>query len=125
MKQYETMVIVDAMISEEAIRQELGVIRGKIEATGNIVRVDDWGKRKMAYSIKKKSHGHYCVFYYEAETSVVETLEKDFRINENILRWLTLADHPMTEYAYGDLPDDGEDASEKGDDSDSDEEDED
>ena len=39
--------------------------------------------------------GFYAFFYYKAEASVIEELEKNFRINENILRWMTLADHPL------------------------------
>jgi len=101
MNNYETMVIVDAMISDDAINRELNAIQSKIEAAGEVVRIDNWGKRKMAYTIQKKSHGHYTVFYYKAEASVVRGLEKDFRINENVLRWLTLKDHPLTDVVYG------------------------
>jgi small subunit ribosomal protein S6 len=101
MKDYETMVIVDAMISDEAIAREISSIRERIEGKGEIIRIDEWGKRKMAYQINKKSHGFYSVFYYKAESTVVAELEKNFRINENILRWLTLADYPRSEKPYG------------------------
>jgi small subunit ribosomal protein S6 len=105
MTDYETMVIVDAMISEEAISKELSAIETILKEKGEIKRIDNWGKRKMAYEINKKSHGHYTVFFYQASTDVVETLEKDFRINENILRWITLADQPMS-----DVPRDDDDS---------------
>ena len=107
MTDYETMVIVDAMISEDAISKELSAIETILKGKGEIKRIDNWGKRKMAYEINKKSHGHYTVFFYKAESDIVETLEKDFRINENILRWITLADQPMSEVPRDD---DGEDA---------------
>lgn len=98
MKQYETMVIVDAMISDDAINNELEKIQQTIKnGEGEILRVDNWGKRKMAYSISKKTHGNYTVIYYNANEKTPLKLEKDFRINENILRWITLAEQPMAE----------------------------
>jgi small subunit ribosomal protein S6 len=120
MNNYETMVIVDAMISDDAINRELNTIQSKIETAGEVVRIDNWGKRKMAYTIQKKSHGHYTVFYYKAEASVARDLEKDFRINENVLRWLTLKDHPMTDVVYGQDIADEEGSAEVADDSDED-----
>ncbi len=95
MRQYETMVIIDAMIAEAAIEQEVSSIEAKIAAKGELVWKDVWGKRKMAYDISKKSHGFYVVFYYKATTEIVVDLEKDFVINENILRWMTLNDAPI------------------------------
>lgn len=51
MRQYETMVIIDAMISDDAIKAEIETIAAAITKGGEIVRRDDWGKRKLAYSI--------------------------------------------------------------------------
>lgn len=95
MTRYETALIVDAMISEDAIAAELSRIEETIKESGEIIKIDTWGKRKMAYDIRKKSHGYYCFFYYTSAPTVVEELEKNFRINENILRWMTLADQPL------------------------------
>ncbi len=93
-KLYETVVIVDAMIPEEAIESEFDAIEDRIVSKGKLIKIDKWGKRKLAYLIKGRSHGDYAVFYYESEGSFSTELEKGFRINENILRWLTVADNP-------------------------------
>ena len=95
MRQYETMVIIDAMISDEAIQHELKKIETKILAGGEIVRRDDWGKRKMAYDINKKSHGYVAIIWHKSGPTIVADLERDFRINENVLRWMSIADHPL------------------------------
>ncbi len=100
MKQYETMVIIDAMISDEAIASEVQAISDKISQAGEVIRRDDWGKRKMAYQIKKKTHGYYVIFYYKAEVAVINALETAFKLNDNILRWMTLVDYPMTDIVY-------------------------
>jgi small subunit ribosomal protein S6 len=96
MRRYETMVIIDAMIAEDAIEQELDAIVSRIEENeGKLLFKDIWGKRKLAYEIRRKSHGFYAVFYYEADRTVPKLLERDFRIDENILRWMTLVDQPI------------------------------
>ncbi|MGL1936946.1 MAG: 30S ribosomal protein S6 [Fibrobacterales bacterium] len=95
MKQYETMVIIDSMVTDQVIQDELQAIESTITAAGEIIKIDKWGKRKMAYEIDRKSHGFYAVFYYNAETSVIEKLEANFRINDNIIRWISLKDQPL------------------------------
>ena len=100
-KDYETMVVIDAMISDEAIDAEILSVEKKIEAhSGEIKRCDKWGKRKLAYPIRKQSHGFYVIFYYKSESSIVSDLELGFNINPNILRFLTLADYPLTDIIY-------------------------
>lgn len=101
LKDYETMVVIDAMISDEAIEAEIASVEKKIEKhSGEIKRCDKWGKRKLAYIINKQTHGFYVIFYYKANSDIVLDLEKDFNINTNILRYLTLADYPLTEIIY-------------------------
>ncbi len=82
------------MIPEEAVVSEFDAIAKQIEAVGTMLKVDRWGKKRLAYPISKKSHGEYTVFYYEAPTSFPAEMEKRFRINENILRWLTIEGIP-------------------------------
>ncbi len=89
------MVIIDSMVTDQVIQDELLAIESTITASGEIIKTDKWGKRKMAYEIDRKSHGFYTVFYYTADSSVVEKLESGFRINDNVIRWITLADQPM------------------------------
>ncbi|MFA6835800.1 MAG: 30S ribosomal protein S6 [Fibrobacteraceae bacterium] len=100
MRQYETMVILDAMLSDDVIASEVQSFADKITSAGEILRRDDWGKRKLAYSIKRKTHGYYVIFYYKAESSVVANLESMFKLDENVLRWMTLVDYPMTDIIY-------------------------
>ena len=95
-KPYETVVVVDAMIPDESITSEFDAVKSLIEKEGKLVKLDRWGKRKLAYAIRKRTHGEYAVFYYEAGTGAIAAeLDKRFRINENILRWLSIADNPV------------------------------
>ncbi len=94
MERYETVVIVDAMIPDESIESEFDAVEQLIKSQGELVKVDRWGKRRLAYHINKRSHGDYAVFYYEAEAALPSELDKRFRINENVLRWMTIHDNP-------------------------------
>jgi small subunit ribosomal protein S6 len=94
-KPYETVVVVDAMIPDESIASEFDAVAKLIETQGKMVKLDRWGKRRLAYPIRKRTHGEYAVFYYESGHNIAAELEKRFRINENILRWLTVADNPV------------------------------
>lgn len=95
------MVIIDAMISDDAIKAEIENIANNItNGAGEILRRDDWGKRKLAYTIKKRQHGFYVIYYYKAPTETVAAVEAALKLNENVLRWMTLADYPMSEIVY-------------------------
>ena len=94
-KPYETVVVVDAMIPDESIASEFDAVAKLIESQGKLIKLDRWGKRKLAYIIRKRTHGEYAVFYYEGTGAIAAELDKRFRINENILRWLTVADNPV------------------------------
>jgi small subunit ribosomal protein S6 len=95
-KPYETVIVVDAMIPDEAIASEFDAVAKLIDSQGKMVKLDRWGKRKLAYTIRKRTHGEYAVFYYEAGSGALAAeIEKRLRINENVLRWLTIADNPI------------------------------
>lgn len=97
------MVIIDALISDDAIAAEVKGIEERILSKGGeMVRRDDWGKRKLAYPINRRTHGYYSIFYYKStDRKLVEDLENGFRHDGNLVRWLTLVDHPMTDKVYG------------------------
>ena len=100
MTNYETMIVVSVAESEEKTQAVVEKFKALIEANGTIANVDDWGKRKLAYSINKRQHGYYAIFYYKAESAVVAAMEAALKLNENVLRWMTLADYPMSEIIY-------------------------
>lgn len=92
MKTYETIAVIDAHQSEETIEGLINKIKKIItDNGGNIIDVNRWGKRRLAYEIKKKQHGYYVYFLYEIDKSeFTKVLEHNFRISEKMLRYLTL-----------------------------------
>ena len=87
MRRYEVMVILDPDLEERTVapslEQFLGVIR---QAGGTVEKVDIWGRRKLAYEIKKKGEGIYAVVDLTAEPAAVQELDRQLSLNESVLR---------------------------------------
>ena len=89
MRQYETMVIIDAMISDDAINAEIETIAANItKGNGEILRRDDWGKRKLAYLINDESEGLYVLFNYQSAPEFPAELDRVVKITDGVLRSL-------------------------------------
>ena len=88
--QYETVFIATPVLSEAQIKEAVTKFRDIITSNGGeIVNEEDWGLRKLAYPIQKKSTGFYHLFEFKAEPSFVEMLEVQYRRDERIIRFLT------------------------------------
>ena len=88
---YETVIILSSELSEE---QESGVT-GRVEEIikqfkGNVVKFEPLGKKRLAYAIKKNLKGKYFYWQYEALSDVVSELERNLKLNDNILRFMTI-----------------------------------
>lgn len=88
---YETIVVIDSMLKPDDIKNLRDRITNFISNNGGeIVRIDEWGKRRLAYEIKKKQYGIYFYIRFTAQPPFLSLLEKEYRLNESILRYLTV-----------------------------------
>ena len=86
---YEVMIIVDADLDEETIRATVERWLQLIESHGAVRgHVDFWGKRRLAYRIKKKQEGSYFVVNFQLDSKQTKKLEQTLRLNDHILRFL-------------------------------------
>ncbi len=93
---YETVVLVDANREDAAIEATVQKFQDIITAGGEIIRTDRWGKRRIAYEIDGRSHADYTVYYYNAtKNTLVAELERFLRLDEAVLRFLTVVDNPV------------------------------
>ncbi|MDR1767451.1 MAG: 30S ribosomal protein S6 [Propionibacteriaceae bacterium] len=87
MRKYEVMVIIDPDVDD---RQVAGLLDKPLKAftkAGGVVdNTDIWGRRRLAYDIRKKSEGIYAVLSLTAEPAVVKELDRQFTLNEQIMR---------------------------------------
>ena len=90
MKNYETVFILNPVLSEDQAKDTVEKFVKVLTAQkANVVNVERWGLKKMAYPIQKKSTGFYNLIEFEAENNVVSVLETEFRRDESIMRFLT------------------------------------
>jgi small subunit ribosomal protein S6 len=100
MKYYETLYIVNPDLSTEVYQQVLGKFNGLVETNrGVIIKVDEWGNRPMAYPVKKFEKGAYVLFQYCGEAGISNALERDFRLDDRVLKFQTvkISDHADVE----------------------------
>jgi len=91
MRHYENLVILKHTLTAEEIVGELKAIEEVITSNGaEIAATDDMGMRKLAYPIQKNERGYYYVIYYTVNPSAINEIERRFRINENLLRFMTV-----------------------------------
>ncbi len=91
MRKYETVCIVKPDAGDETIKGVIQKATGALEAGGGkLEKLDEWGRRRLAYAIQKKSEGYYFVLYYEAEPKVSKEIERVLKLNENVLRYQTI-----------------------------------
>lgn len=100
-KHYETVFIATPVLSEDQMKETVEKFRNILRNNdADIVHEEDWGLRKLAYPIEKKSTGFYHLIEFEAEGQAIDNLEIEFKRDERILRFLTLKmDKYAVEYA--------------------------
>ena len=90
MNHYETVFIATPVLSDVQTKELFGKFQGVItENGGQIVSSEDWGLRKLAYPIQKKTTGFYYLIEFEGEGDLVEKLETQYRRDERVIRFLT------------------------------------
>ena len=91
MKRYETIVIIDPDLSKEAEAPVFERVNDLIpQYEGFLIETDDWGTRKLAYEIKKKSRGHYVRFDFCGDGALIQEMERFFRIDDKVMKFMTV-----------------------------------
>lgn len=101
MNNYETVFILTPDLSEAQMKEAVDKFADLITSEeGKIVNREEWGMRKLAYPIEKKSTGYYVLIEFESAPSFIETLEVNFRRDDRVIRFLTFRqDKYALEYA--------------------------
>jgi len=89
---YETVVILDSLLPPKEIDAAIEHFSSVITDNGGKVRsVDKWGKRRLAYEIRKKQYGFYFAIEFEGTGNIPAALQADYNYNDNVMRYLTYA----------------------------------
>lgn len=98
MNNYETVFILTPVLSDAQMKEAVDKFTGVIKANGGaIVNEENWGLRKLAYPIQKKSTGFYTLVEFDATPDTIKKLEIQFRRDERVLRFLTFR---LDKYAH-------------------------
>ena len=88
MRKYETIFILAPDLEEEQTQSAIEKIKGIItQPNGEILKVEDWGKRKLAYEVKKKSKGHYFLIHFLGTAALLSELERNFRVMDAVIKF--------------------------------------
>jgi small subunit ribosomal protein S6 len=91
-KHYENVAIINAALEDEQIEQTISIIQESIKNYGGeITDLERWGRKRLAYSINKAKSGYYLITRFTASTEMISQFERSLRLDENVLRFLTVA----------------------------------
>lgn len=90
MNKYESVIIINPNLEDAPRKELITKIETLINDNGKVTKIDEMGKKKLAYEIQKCKEAFYVVFYFEAEASFISELERHFRITEDILKFMTV-----------------------------------
>jgi len=101
MNHYETVFIINPVLSDEQVRETVEKFKGLLEAKdGKVLHEENWGLRKLAYPIQHKRSGFYHLMEFQAPGEIIGDIEVEMKRDERIMRFLTVRmDRDHVEFA--------------------------
>jgi ribosomal protein S6 len=97
LRRYETVVIAQANLPEDDMTGLIERYNSIIaDRKGTVVKIDRWGVRKLAYDIRKQTRGAYVIYDFAGTSDVVAELERNLKIDDNVLKYMTVLTDPET-----------------------------
>jgi small subunit ribosomal protein S6 len=90
MNKYETVFIINPGVEEEGIKALIQKFSDLINNDGKVSEVNEMGKRKLAYEIKKNKEGYYVAINFDGNPTVIKELERVYRITDNVMKFITV-----------------------------------
>jgi small subunit ribosomal protein S6 len=91
MKHYETLFVLKPTLTDEEIAKNIEAVQNVITSNGGeIAATDKLGTRDLAYEVQKNKRGYYTIIYYKAPGSAIFEIERNLRINEDVIRFITV-----------------------------------
>jgi small subunit ribosomal protein S6 len=87
---YSTIIVIDSLLKTEEIESTIEKVQRSITNNGGeIMEIDRWGKKRLAYEIKKRQYGYYVEIVFKASGDLIKVIEREYSLDENVLRSLT------------------------------------
>ena len=88
MNKYESVVIINPNLEAESIKALIEKISNLINSNGTVNSVEELGKKRLAYEIKKLNEGYYVVVKFEAKPELITELERNYRITDEVIKFI-------------------------------------
>ena len=90
MNKYSSVIIVNPNVDEEGIKALEKKFTDIINNDGKLEKIDNLGKRKLAYEVKKNNEGIYLVLTFEANADLIEELQRNYRITDEVIKFIVI-----------------------------------
>ncbi|MDY6973860.1 MAG: 30S ribosomal protein S6, partial [Thermodesulfobacteriota bacterium] len=91
MKYYETLYLINPNLAEEDYKSVVSKFNSIVEKNnGVVIKIDEWGKRTLAYEVKKFGKGYYVLLQYCGEPGITAELKRDMSIDDRVLKYQTI-----------------------------------
>ena len=90
MNKYESVVIINPAVDDDKLKELENIFTDLINKDGKVEKVDELGKKKLAYEVRKNKEGIYVVFYFEANPNLIVELERNYRITDEVIKFLVV-----------------------------------
>ncbi len=90
MNKYESVVIINPNVEETALKALIERFETLINTDGKVEKVNELGKKKLAYEVKKNKEGYYVVYDFEANPQLIAELERNYRITDDIIKFIVV-----------------------------------
>jgi len=90
MNKYESVIIINPSVEEEGMKALIQKFTDLINKDGKLEKVEELGKKKLAYEVKKNKEGYYVVFYFEANPQEIAELERNYRITDEVIKFIVV-----------------------------------
>lgn len=90
MNKYESVVIINPSVEEEKVKELSQKFTDIINNDGKVEKIEDLGKKKLAYEVKKNKEGYYIVINFEANPDLIAELERNYRIMDEVIKFITI-----------------------------------
>jgi len=101
LQEYETVIVVDTDLSEEQKEEVFTKMENIIKQYGGVLKeIEKWGIRNLAFKVNHKQKGYYALLHYYGKSDIVEKLERSIRMNDKIIRFLTIKVSPKVSLGF-------------------------
>lgn len=88
---YESAILINAALDDDTIKNLITRVKETITTNGgDILEIEDWGRKRLAYQVKKSKIGYYSIFRFNSQPDLIPKLERYYQLDESILRYLTI-----------------------------------